>query len=670
LSSRVFQRQKDAAMKFQLPFFLTAMAVLCCFCLLPGCGDDDDDSSDPQQTDDDSGDDDTDDDAQDDDSDDDDAGNDDIDDDIVDKPTTPLCDLTPGDIHLPFPNMYMSEPDARRATGAKLTLDKELPEAVETALAAAVDTDIAEAIPELDGFSILSPIMIPFSGALEMTAWIDGLPGDPRQPEEGFVRLVDVTEEAAQLLWHKVSFIEGRNVLVVHPTRPLPPAARILVCIVGPLNDASGNAVERAPLFESVINDEQGLPDDPMIDDLREARDMILAGSVGVSIDDALLAFTYRTGSGQALIHAMRRAVEEVDTATPIEPQDLVWEGDRTVRGTYISPDFRVDGYIPMTDPDELTIQEMASLSFVLRLPEIIEGALYPVIFLHGLGGSRNWAPSIEGAAVFAIDAVLHGGRDEDFESDAAYPFLDFKRLRLLRDNIRQTAADHVALARMIERIVADPVAYGLPQMMENTLATLGHSLGCINGMAFSSIDPAVDHAVGVGGGGMFSYFQKRSPYGLFMPAAIRGLPPFEALIFQHFMQAGLDPADPASLAPGLIREPPDGRGPRNVLVLDVIGDRSVPNLSTEALAWAAGLGIAETAPSNVFGLQSFPLPVTGNLDEVTGLLYEYQMDYLPPTDRHGELFSSHLQWEQVKTFLQTAAQTGVATVIDPEATP
>ncbi len=658
-------------MRFSAAVFPVVIALVCAVCLLTGC---DDDSDDDGPADDDLNDDINDDTASpgDDDLDDDTASpdddvDDDADDDVEDLPTIPICDLNAGNVRVPFPSMYFTQVDESRSTGIHLTMDKELPEAVGAALDAAAGTDFDVAIPELDGFSILSSIMIPFSGPLDAPAWVEGSPGILMQPLEGFVRLADVTGDVPRLLEYKISMIEGRNVLVINPATPLSPARRILVCVAGPLNDASGRAVERNPLFDSVLNDEPGLPDDPLVDDMKEARDIILLGPLGVALDDTLLAFTYRTGTGQKMIHAMRAIVEELDATTPIEPQDLTWDGDRTLRGTYPSPDFRVDGYLPTENPDELEIALTADLDFVLRLPENIDEALYPLIYLHGLGGSRNWSPSVEGAAVFAIDAVLHGGRDEDFESDAPYPFLDFKKVRLLRDNIRQTASDHVALARMIRHIADDPDGYGLPPITGGALATLGHSLGCINGMAFSSIDPAVDHAVGVGGGGMFSLFQRESVYGFFMPAAIRGLPPYESLIFRHLMQAALDPADPAALSPGLIREPPDGRSPRNVIIVDVIGDRSVPNIASEALAWAAGVGTFEGAPSNNFGLDEFALPLTGNFNDATGLIYEFVMNNVGVTERHGELFESDAQWNLVKTFLQTGVDNGVATAVDPE---
>jgi pimeloyl-ACP methyl ester carboxylesterase len=610
---------------------------------------------------------------------DDDTDGDDDDNDVMDDddaapagvPTHPLLDLTNGDIRVPFPSLYFARSDSQAPTGFRLTLKKELPPPLQLVLDVSDGTDLADAIPELDGFSILGSILIPFSGALDLTAWTDDGPGDLQPVGEGFAKLYDITEQPPRPLGLWLSFVEGRNVLVLYPQRPLPPGRRILVCLAGPFKDANGAPVARPELFDAVMKGESGLPDDPLVDDLEELRELIESGEVGVEAEDVLLAFSYWTGSGRAMLHSIREVIDELDSVTPILAEDVVYEDAQTIAGTYLSPEFRVDGIIPLIDSGSAPpIQEEVRLGFRLRLPAQIEGPLPPVIFLHGYGGWRYSAPTMENMAVFSIDAVLHGDRD-NYTGDAPYPFLDFRNLRLFRDNIRQTVADHMALARMIEHISADPTGYGLPEelLAEGTLAVVGHSLGCLNGSGFSATDPKVDHLACVAGGGLFSEYQKKSVYGLFMPAAIRGLPPFEAMIFRHMMQAVVDTADPAALAPGLIAETPDGRTPRNVMILEAVGDRSVPNKGTEAIAWSAGLPVSQNAPSNWFGLNQDSVPVAGNLDGggATGLLFEYEFN-VPATEKHGALLSSSLQFQQVHHFLQTAAETGVGVIIDPEA--
>ena len=584
----------------------------------------------------------------------------------------PLLDLTPGEIAVPFPSFYLTAADPQSPTGLRLTLEKELPDSLQLVLDVSGDTDILQAVSELDGFSILGPVLIPFSNALALAPWDEALPGEPLAPGEGFAGLFDVTAKPPKPLGYWQSFVEGQNVLVLRPREPLLPGHRVLVCLSGPLEDAQGRAVGRPELFDAVMNGDD-LPEDPLVEDLEYARNLIQSGALGVDPEAVLLAFTYITGTGQSVLHNIRKVVDDLDDQTPIVPEDIAYVDGRTVAGTFLSPEFRADGIIPAaTSEDPTPVRDMTSLNFILRLPDQIDAPLFSVIHLHGIGGSRHSAPTLENMAVFAIDAVLHGDRD-DYTGDSPYPFLDFRNLRLFRDNVRQTIADHFALARLIRHLVEDPATFGLPEdlLATGTLAVEGHSLGCLNGGGFASVDPLVDHLACVGGGGMFSVFQKNSAYGLFMPAAIRGLPPFEALMFRHLMQAVVDTADPASLAPTLAITPPERRAPRNVLIIEIVGDRAAPNLSTEAIAWGAGLGVNAGAASNWFGLPEWSLPVTENLQSggaaATGLLYAFDV-LMSPTQKHGYLFGMPEQLALVHTFLQTAAETGIATIEDPEA--
>lgn len=582
--------------------------------------------------------------------------------------THPILELGPDRVEVPFPSFYFTRPDGDSVTGARLTFDKLLPDDVQTVLKAVDETDVAEAAGELDGFSVLGPVLLPFSDALDLVPWTDYSMGDRQDPGSGFLQLHDLSVSPCQPLGLWYSFIEGDNVLTLTPTRPLRPGHRYLVCIVGPLLDAAGAEVVRPVLFDAVMHHASGLPDDPLIDDLRDVREVLESGAIDVDPDDVLLAFTIPVESGVSQIQDMREVIDSLDS---LVPSAVEFQDPQTITGTFSSPEFRsgdtilfdLQGRVP-------DIQNMSDLSFIVRLPDSYSEPLRPVIYLHGIGGSRYAAPTIVGMAIFAIDAVRHGDR-ADPDSEAPFPFIDLYALRTFRDNLRQTAADHMAFARIVRRMTASPAVYGLPDNLFalDSLAVLGHSLGCLNGLVFASVDPQVDHLACVAGGGMFSWFHSESAYGFFAPAAIRGLPPREKMVVIHLTQAILDPGDPVAVAPGLVLETPDGRSPRNALIVEVIGDRAVPNRSTEAFAWSAGIGVNEGAPSNVFGLPEWPLPVVGNIDATTGtataLLVEFEID-VTPAERHEALFSHPQQLEQVRIFLETAADTGIAKIVDP----
>lgn len=587
--------------------------------------------------------------------------------------TRPSIDLTPGQVSLPFPSRYFTEPDPGSVTGERITFSKALPGEVVAAIDVMEETTLLEASQVLDGFSILAPIMIPFDGALDLPPWSDVDFGGAREAGEGFARLYDITQRdqpAAIGLW--LSFIEGENVLVIRPGVPLPVGHRILVCLVGPFEDLVGEPVVRPPLFDAVMRREAPLPEGPFVDDLVEIRDIIESGVIEADPSDLLCAFSFWTNSRIDEISAIREALDARDVTDPILPEDVAYEDPTTVTGKFRPPEFRIDGVIPNPPPGvSPVIQGENRIDFLLRLPDAIEAPLPPLISLHGINGSRRSAGTYDGFAVFSIDAVQHGDRIEG-EPEVPYPFLDFMHPEIFRDNIRQTAADHISLSRMIAHLVEDPEAFGIPEgiLADTPLSVVGGSLGGINGSYYASVDPRVDHVAALAGGGLFSEFIPDSTYGFYLPAAVHGLSPFEWLILWHIVQAVLDPADPTAAAGGLVLAPPEGRSPRNVLLAMVVGDRSVCNMASESFAWSAGLGVSAGAPHNLFGLPEYALPVEGNIEidgeTATGLLVEYVLNG-SPSMLHGDFLVSDALRSQVQHFLETAVSNGVGRIIDQE---
>lgn len=584
----------------------------------------------------------------------------------------PLYEIAEGLVTVPFPSRYFTREDSQSATGWRLHINKQLPAELKSVLLAADRTDLEFAVNELDGFSTLGSILLPFSDALDLRHWSEDTPGVKLKSGQGIVRLFDLTSSSPKPIGCWISFMPGQNVLVVQPEAPLRHGRRYLVVLVGPLDDAAGKPVVRPALFAAVMQGSEDLPDDPLIEDGRKVRELLESGIFPFSAEDVLLGFQFDTTTSGNQLHGIRQTIDE---SGPYEPSDLSYSNPQTLTGTITSPDFRRDGIIPF-DPSGKTPEVRGSntIPFIVRLPPDQSQALLPVIYLHGLGESRLSAPEMEGLAVFAIDALLHGDRESP-PSDAPFPFLDFDNLQKLRDNLRQTAADEMVLAHTIKQIVKEPTSYGLPGglLATESLGALGGSLGCINGALFSAVDPQIDQLVCQAGGGLFPLFLEGSLYGFLFPAAIRRLPQFEKQIFRNLMQAVLDAADPVAFADGLIRRPPDDRTPRNVLLAAAFGDRSVPNRSTEALAWSAGLGLNFPAADNWYGLPEWSLPLQGNIETegqtVTGLLHLIEIN-ATPVNCHGALLTSAQILEQARQFFLTSSETGTGLVIDPENLP
>jgi hypothetical protein len=270
----------------------------------------------------------------------------------------------------------------------------------------------------------------------------------------------------------------------------------------------------------------------------------------------------------------------------------------------------------------------------------------YPaVIFQHGLGGSRSDFLSVanviaaKGWVGVAIDSITFGARaastsyQNDANSDyekapgASYkgpdgladtfrdgrngPFDLFgglKNLGALRDQFRQTALDTVQVVRMLRSNPdLSPLKTGATDIKidPERIAYSADSLGAIQGATAAAIEPNVKHwFLNVGGAGLLMELAAHSPAISIQLGLAGGLNfglvgdtyndthPFVSLA-QLIAEAG----DPLSYAEFLVKNPQTVNGvkmtPRNILQTEVIYDELVCNEANEALARAAGYGLA-----------------------------------------------------------------------------
>jgi hypothetical protein len=271
----------------------------------------------------------------------------------------------------------------------------------------------------------------------------------------------------------------------------------------------------------------------------------------------------------------------------------------------------------------------------------------YPVVvFQHGMSGQRGDALAMantfarKGWATVAIDAIQQGtrgasatargdkvvnykrsgtvyagpdgftDRDGDGGNESATDlFGGLFRLAAMRDQFRQSAVDHSTLYRVL---AASPTLEGLavdgkaPKLDGARVAYFGISLGGILGTLVAGIEPGHKaYILQVPGGALLSELASHSPYiyGLLNGSAALNFgfrncqaPPWHPMV--QLMQHALDGGDPIGLAPFAVAAPPAGQKPRNVLMFEAIADDIVSNESTEALARAMGLRLAEPAVS------------------------------------------------------------------------
>ncbi len=270
----------------------------------------------------------------------------------------------------------------------------------------------------------------------------------------------------------------------------------------------------------------------------------------------------------------------------------------------------------------------------------------YPVVIVqHGLGGFRGYEFSLAnnfckmGWAVVAIDSFPFGSRapepqyQVDAESDystapgAKYTgpdgigdavkgdrngafdmFGGLKNLGALRDQLRQAALDTVQLVRAL-RGTSDlsslATSATTPKFDGDRIAYIGDSLGGIEGAVAAAIEPNVKAwFLNVAGGGMLQELATHSPsIGMSLSAAGGLYFSFSGDTFDEghpliaLGQTLVDPGDPLTFASFLETSPQPIAGnptqPRNILQTEVVYDEIVANEANEALARAAGFGLA-----------------------------------------------------------------------------
>jgi dienelactone hydrolase len=286
-------------------------------------------------------------------------------------------------------------------------------------------------------------------------------------------------------------------------------------------------------------------------------------------------------------------------------------------------------------------------VTFAVPSSPMPEGGYPAVIVQHGLSGSRQYLLSLanrfcaRGWIAVAIDSVTFGPRSPDpkyavdtgtdYEeapgakykgpdgiSDAigdpparagSFDFFGgLKNLGALRDQLRQAELDTAQLVKVL-RSRPDLSTLGFagrkPEIDPEKIAYVGDSLGGIEGAVAAAIEPHVKAWVlNVAGGGILTELGAHGPTinaQLALAGALNfgyvGEPFGEAHPVVVIGQALVEGGDPIAYADRLVKSPMPLAGkptkPRNILQIEVLYDELVANEANEALARAAGIGLA-----------------------------------------------------------------------------
>ncbi|MBA3562661.1 MAG: alpha/beta fold hydrolase, partial [Gammaproteobacteria bacterium] len=269
--------------------------------------------------------------------------------------------------------------------------------------------------------------------------------------------------------------------------------------------------------------------------------------------------------------------------------------------------------------PALLTLPNVNSAFVMAGGSQPAEG--WPVIvFQHGITRNRTDMLALAdgfadaGWAVIAIDQPLHGltdpmnplfqaGNERTFDLDlvnnadsspgpdgsidpSGTHYINLTSLPTTRDNLRQSAADLIALTRTVP--VIDLNADQVPDLNADRIHFVGQSLGAMVGTTYLGVNSDVRTATLANGGGTISVLIRESPS--FGPRITAGLEAAgliaDTTLFNQFFrdaQTVIDSGDPINFAEMAAALHP-------IHMMEVLGDTVVPNSATERLVDEMGL--------------------------------------------------------------------------------
>ncbi|MCX8073569.1 MAG: hypothetical protein N3C12_14155 [Candidatus Binatia bacterium] len=534
------------------------------------------------------------------------------------RPARLLYSLDVSNPRNPFPSDRLLAPDGRPDVPPAY-LELALPGQPPLAAARVYSQEVARQLRALDGFSTFAPIRVPFDQPVVADAGLY-----PRG-----IWLLKYHDLAAAPAAVTASFWAPETVLEILPVVPLEPKTTYVLIVTDELTDLHGFRVQASDDFRRLV---AGSDLDAAAAQWRERLVPVwdfLAQSYNLPRERLLLTELFTTQSTVDDLVTIRQrfdAGELVpgqpvldrplgDLQTGIFPEGTDGYasllGSRTTSnvsavavGYFDSFDFRErpNGAFDPAKIAGTVTPSTNKVDFYMVLPKAAKPATgYPVvIFGHGLGGSGRDVTQIARTNLdlplvgIAISALQHGRRGN------VVNFFNLQSITTTREYFRQTIADFVQLARMIQNAHAAGIA-PFDQVDPNRIHYLGGSLGGIMGTMFMAVESKVlVGMLSVPGGGLPNILASREIRQLIEPllGIFVGITPdspyFAPFLhrFQQIAQWALDPADPINYAPYVIA--PDrrlpGAPPKRILMHEGIVDAVVPNRTTEDLALAMQL--------------------------------------------------------------------------------
>lgn len=494
------------------------------------------------------------------------------------------------------------------------------------------------------------------------------------------------------------------NLLSLLPVQgfPLDPQALYAAVVTDRVLDATGRPLAPDPSVATLLRADA--PPGMSADAARAHRDMLAVAKASAG-EAEIVGFTvFRTDVPTGGLWTARSEPPRLE-APPVLVERFdgfcVYEG-RMLMADYQSgepPYLAGGGGWVWTDEDEprLVLQREAPARLVVTLPRapMPDGGFPLVVFVRtGGGGDRplvdrgvrgvaggealepGTGPAREfarvGYAGLSVDGP-HGGLRNVTGGDEQFLMFNIANPLAMRDNVRQSALELVALTGVLDEIVVDPgdcaPVDGPARFDPRRVVLMGHSMGAtIAPLVLSNAPYRAGILSGAGGSWIENVVHKRSPLEV-RPLAETLLRYSGRRLHAHdpvlsLLQWAGEPADPQ-----IYSQP----GPHLLMLQGVVDTYILPpianalslalrlDLGGEAIDAEDGEFDSVTTLLDLAGAEAVALPVQGNRDLLTRIVVQHRQG--PVEDGHEVVFQTEPPKKQYRRFLETLDNPGAPEV-------
>jgi hypothetical protein len=463
--------------------------------------------------------------------------------------------------------------------------------------------------------------------------------------------------------------------LYVRPAVRLTGGHRYAVGIRSTLKKRGGGELTRPPGFQAIL-DGTGT-DHARLEAIRdrtgEALDALEA--VGVPREELLVAWDFVTADDDSIL-ADARAVRDAAVAaigTDAASIPYVIDVDEPLTETgmarrvildFTAPEVAGDDGLHRDGAGTPVVMGASDATAVLMIPSCATAANKAgiLIFGHGFFGNIGEAQgSYMERVARDLCMVVVGGEWRGMASDdiaVAFGALnDANKVLPFGERILQGIVDFITLETLARNKLATEVLVddvGASIVDPSRTYFYGISQGAILGTTFFAWDPYLTRAVAHVGGGDWSLLFERSTNWVTFKLALTGSYPgaLTHVIIEQLLQMGLDPTDPANVAPSLLG------GDKHLILQISQGDAQVTNLASEYLARTMGLPLLGPALREPAGMTETTGPLEDGFviftEDPTPLPPETNVTNDADNEAHGQLRKREAVVEQIRRFFET----------------